>query len=149
MASAAPHPHCPLDSPSPYFKHAKRFTSFLQCGAHTVHSVQGEAAQCRAEQDKASPPPAGSAGPDELQGIVGLLSCQRALLTHVQLALKQNTQIPFCWAITASRPQSVCLARLTQSQVQNLAIALAKFHGTGGLHSPLICQDLSARLLYP
>lgn len=42
--------------------------------------------------------PGGSAGPAAPQGTVGPLGFQKTLLAHIQLAVSQNLQIPFCGA---------------------------------------------------
>ena len=60
---------------------------------HTVLKVRPQ--QRRADQDNPFPRPAGSAVPDAPQDMVGPPGCQGTLLTHIQLAVDQNPQIPF------------------------------------------------------
>ncbi|KAK4811354.1 LOW QUALITY PROTEIN: hypothetical protein QYF61_027583 [Mycteria americana] len=54
---------------------------------------------------------------------------QGTLLTHIEPAVNQHPQVPFCRA--ALQPllsQSILVSSVTPSQVQNLAFVLIKFH---------------------
>lgn len=61
--------------------------------------------------------------------MVGLPGCLGILLTHVQVILDQDTQIPFSgFAIQSLIPQSLHTATAFFLQVQNPALALLKRH---------------------
>ena len=88
---------------------------------HTLLDVR----QYNAEQSGTTPPPppppsGGSAALDASQSTVGPFGCQGTLLTQIQLAISQNTQIPFFR--TALPP----LVSQSSSQVQNSVLALVK-----------------------
>lgn len=94
------------------------FMLFLHCGTQncTQCSKWGHTS---AEQNRA--------GPDAPQGTVGPFGCQGTLLTPVQIAINQNTQIPFQGAALQSLLHKfVRIARvaLTQGGVQNPALLL-------------------------
>ena len=73
--------------------------------------------------------PLGSAMPDTQQDTVSLSDYQGILLTHIQLVMNQNPQIPFHRALLHPLvPHSAYIFRFLLSQVQNLSLALAKFH---------------------
>ena len=66
---------------------------------------------------------------DAPQDAVCPLGCQGTLLTHIEPAVDQHPQIPFCRA--ALQPllsQSVLVPGVTLSQMQNLTFVLVKFH---------------------
>ena len=90
-------------------------------------SAGGEAAQHRAGKNNPFPHLAVSAGPG-----VDPMSCQGTLLTHIQLAVNQNSQIPFCGiALQFLIPQSVHTTRAAPSYVQNSAHGLVELYGIG------------------
>ncbi|KAK4827409.1 hypothetical protein QYF61_017839 [Mycteria americana] len=65
-------------------------------------------------------------------------SNEGTLLTHIEPAVNQHPQVPFCRA--ALQPllsQSVLVPRMTLSQVQNLAFGLVKFHPINDFPIPL------------
>ena len=65
----------------------------------------------------------------EPQDMVVQSSCLGTLLTHFQLTADQDAQIPYSRAAFYRLIlQSVCIARVAPSQVQNLALALVKCH---------------------
>mgnify|MGYP001851590690 FL=1 len=67
--------------------------------------------------------------PDTQQDTVGLSDYQGIMLMHIQLVTNQNPQIPFCRALLHPLvPHSAYIFRFLLSQVQNLSLALAKFH---------------------
>ena len=72
------------------------------------------------------PSSGGSAGSDAPHGTVGPLALQSTLLAQIQLAISQNSQISFYGAVLHL---SVHIARAVL--VQNLALALIKFHMVG------------------
>lgn len=56
----------------------------------------------------------------------------RALLTHIQLAIAQQPQVPFHSAgLQLLVPLSVCTTWVALYQVQNLSLALVKLHTIG------------------
>jgi len=58
---------------------------------------------------------------------LGLPGCLGTLLIHLQLAVSQNLQIAFSGvALQCLILQSVCIARVAPSLVQNLALAFVK-----------------------
>lgn len=66
---------------------------------------------------------------DAPQDMVALPGGLGALLTHVQLAVGHDPQLPFSWtALQRLIPQSVCTASVTSSYMQNPALALIKRH---------------------
>lgn len=82
-----------------------------------------------------------SAESDAPQDMVGLPNCLGILLTHVQVTVDQDTQIPFSRvAIQSVIPQTVHIARAVPLQVQNPALALLKLHALGDCPSLLIVQ---------
>lgn len=56
--------------------------------------------------------PTGSARPDAPQGVVGCFGSQDTLLSQTQLAVNQNTQIPFCKAAFQSTYSQVVLSQV-------------------------------------
>jgi len=69
---------------------------------------------------------------DSPQDTVSLPGCLGTQLTHIQLVVDQDPQISFSWAALQHLiPQSVCIAGITPSQVQNLVFSLPKIHAVG------------------
>ena len=91
---------------------------------------------------------AGSAildAPQEIVGFPGYLGTQ---LTHGQLAADQDPQIPFSRvAFQCLIPQSVCIARVAPSQVENLALTRYTSYNWW-LPSSQISLDVSSRPLH-
>ncbi|XP_050565909.1 uncharacterized protein LOC126913259 [Cygnus atratus] len=97
---------------------------------HTVLEVRPQ--QRRVEQDHHFPRPTNNAVLDASQDTVGPPGCQGTLLAHIQLAVNHNPQIPLCRAaLQRLVAQSVCIARVAPSQVQDPALAFVKLHVVG------------------
>lgn len=91
-----------------------------------------------------SPPiPAGNAGTSRTRYLQNkdFPLGSRALVTQLQLALNQDSQVTSCSFSPASLSQSAYTARTALSQVWDLALAFAKFHMVGDCPS-LTCQGL-------
>ena len=94
------------------------FMLFLHCGTQNCTQCL-KRGHTSAEQN--------STGPDAPHGTVGPFGCQGTLMTPVQIAINQNTQIPFQGAALQSLLHKfVHTARVALSQggVQNTALAL-------------------------
>lgn len=71
------------------------------------------------------------------QDRVGLPGCLGPLLTHVQLAVNQDSQIPFNGiARQLQISQSAYIVRVGPSQVQNLVLAVAKLRVVADCPAP-------------
>ncbi|KAK4806181.1 hypothetical protein QYF61_001104 [Mycteria americana] len=113
-------------------KHPKLHT-VLEVGLH----------QCSVEWDNHLPRPASYAVLDAPQDTVGPFGCQGTRLTHIQLAINPNPQVSFRGAaLQPLVPQFVCIPRITPSQVQNLALALVKFHTVGDCQLSSLSRSL-------
>ena len=70
--------------------------------------------------------------PDAQQDTIGLSDYQAILLTHIQLVMNQNPQIPFHRALLQLLfSQTIHMPSIVLFQVQNLALALVKLHTVG------------------
>jgi len=97
---------------------------------HTVLEVRPH--QRRVERDNHFPRPTSDAVLDASQDTVGPPGCQGTLLAHIQLAVNHNPQIPLCGAAFQRLiTQSVRIARVAPSQVQDPAFALVKLRVVG------------------
>lgn len=88
----------------------------------TLHRIQSEAAQCRAEQDNHLHL--------QLQTLC-LMSprTQLALLTQIELDNDGDPQVTLCGtALQSLLPQSVGISRIDPPQIQNTVLALVKLY---------------------
>ena len=145
-AEAACHIFCPLDPSSSLQPSFGQSLPDLCPFCTVAPSAGGEAAQCGAEGT--APPLAqwqcwacctpGYSWPFGLQG---------TLLPHVQLAVRQVPMIPL--HSPNSHPQSVCIARTAQFQMQNLALVLAWIHFSISIQCPFRSSNLQYKYLLP
>lgn len=88
---------------------------FLFYGPKHAQGAQGDTVQSRARQP--FPLPSGSSWPVAPQGVIGLFGCQGAVLTKIQLAVRQNTQISFHGAALLLLIPFILMSRVDPSQV--------------------------------
>lgn len=92
----------------------------------------GSPVHCRAEQSPSWP--VDGAVLDAPQDTSVSYGCQGTLLTHIQLATYLNNQMSFFGASLQSLIHQLQITRITLSQVEDLALALVKFHAVGDYH---------------
>ncbi|XP_048790014.1 uncharacterized protein LOC125688256 [Lagopus muta] len=83
----------------------------------------------RVERDNHLPVPAGHPSPDGAQDPICLLSCQSALLAHIQSLVHQDPQVLLCRAALKDRSsQPVQVPGVLPAQMQNLALCRVEPH---------------------
>ncbi|KAK4823224.1 hypothetical protein QYF61_027565 [Mycteria americana] len=97
---------------------------------NTVFEVRPH--QCRVQGHDHFPRPAGHAISDTSQDAIGFLGHLGTLLSHIQAAVNQHSQVLLCWAAFQPLfPKPVALHGVVVAQVQDLALSLAEPHTTG------------------
>lgn len=111
------------------WRHSNSLMSFLYLCTKTAHSTWDETASV--QQGVGKPPSL----PGQLccawctPGQDCTFGCQDTLLTHIQLAVNPNPQFSFHGlAFQSLISQFVYITRINLSYVENLSIALVKFH---------------------
>ena len=101
--------------------------SLLQLsGLDTV--IQMGLYKARVEEENPLPLPSATSF-DAVQDTVGLPGCKSTLLAYVQLFIHQDPQVLFCRAaLSEFFSQSVLVPEIASTQVQYLALGLAKPH---------------------
>ncbi|TRZ08540.1 hypothetical protein HGM15179_018565 [Zosterops borbonicus] len=111
---------------------AKKANEILACIGKSVASRSREDPVTGHQREEISACPSGSPREEVVDCDKLALLAARALLTHIQLSINQDPQVPFCIAaLQLLIPQSVCTSRVALSQVQNLEITLVKLHMVG------------------
>ncbi|KAF4804897.1 hypothetical protein TURU_003799 [Turdus rufiventris] len=106
-------------------------TSFLNGGARTGHSTQGEASPVLSTGEDL-PFPSGHNIPDTGRDAIDLLGHQGTLLAHVHPAVDQYLQFPFCLGtVQPHRPQPITLQGLIVAKIQDSALGLVKLRLVG------------------
>ncbi|TRZ08752.1 hypothetical protein HGM15179_018349 [Zosterops borbonicus] len=122
--------HQPCCPPLDVFKHLNVLPKLRGPELDTV--LEEQLHQCQVQRKNYFPGPAGHTIPDTGQDAIVPLGSLGTLLAHVQSAVDQYPQVPFCLATV----QPLCLhpavlQGVIVAKVQNLALGLVKLHVVG------------------